>query len=187
MQNCRQHQPERDKAGIYHDQIGAIRQVLDLDIANIRTIEHRHAQVGAQSFGELAVTHIERNDLSGAAFQKYVREATGRGAHVERMTSFDDEAEYGLSIPEPEVNKRKTKKKKSEQNENLKKQQQDGIDGACSNAVVEAELDESVKSKEKKKKKNKTTNKKKDATVDQTVEQSDAGNWLFNYVYVLVC
>ncbi|KAL5132901.1 DEAD-box ATP-dependent RNA helicase 13 [Glycine soja] len=86
-----------------------------------------------------------------------------------------DEAEYGLSIPEPEVNKRKTKKKKSEQNENLKKQQQDGIDGACSNAVVEAELDESVKSKEKKKKKNKTKNKKKDATVDQTVEQSDAG------------
>ncbi|KAG5041982.1 hypothetical protein JHK87_005897 [Glycine soja] len=85
-----------------------------------------------------------------------------------------DEAEYGLSIPEPEVNKRKTKKKKSEQNENLKKQQQDGIDGACSNAVVEAELDESVKSKEKKKKKNKTKNKKKDATVDQTVEQSDA-------------
>ncbi|KAG5070837.1 hypothetical protein JHK86_006048 [Glycine max] len=87
----------------------------------------------------------------------------------------DDDDAFSLFSFARGVNKRKTKKKKSEQNENLKKQQQDGIDGACSNAVVEAELDESVKSKEKKKKKNKTTNKKKDATVDQTVEQSDAG------------
>lgn len=93
-----------------------------------------------------------------------------------------DEAEYGLSIPEPEVDKRKTKKKKSEQNENVKKQQQDGVDSACSDdTVVEAELDESLKSKEKKKKKKKTKNKKKDAREDQTVEPSDAGNWFFNF------
>ncbi|KAH1240989.1 DEAD-box ATP-dependent RNA helicase 13 [Glycine max] len=87
-----------------------------------------------------------------------------------------DEAEYGLSIPEPEVDKRKTKKKKSEQNENVKKQQEDGVDSACiDDTVVEAELDESLKSKEKKKKKKKTKNKKKDAREDQTVEPSDAG------------
>ncbi|KAH1256144.1 DEAD-box ATP-dependent RNA helicase 13 [Glycine max] len=114
-----------------------------------------------------------QNDDDDDAFSLFIgsNELEGGFLSLEEV----DEAEYGLSIPEPEVNKRKTKKKKSEQNENLKKQQQDGIDGACSNAVVEAELDESVKSKEKKKKKNKTTNKKKDATVDQTVEQSDAG------------
>ncbi|KAK7390010.1 hypothetical protein VNO78_25307 [Psophocarpus tetragonolobus] len=83
-----------------------------------------------------------------------------------------DEAEYGLNIPEPEIDKRKNKKKKSEQHENVKKQQQDEVNGASSDKV-EAELDGAVKSKENKKKKKKK--KKKDASEDQKVEQSDAG------------
>nr|KYP77042.1 DEAD-box ATP-dependent RNA helicase 13 [Cajanus cajan] len=79
-----------------------------------------------------------------------------------------DEAAYGLNIPEPGVDKRK----KSKQNENVKERQEDGVDGACRDEV-EAELDESVKSKEKKKKKKKK--KKKDAKEGQKVEQTDAG------------
>ncbi|RDX93054.1 DEAD-box ATP-dependent RNA helicase 13 [Mucuna pruriens] len=82
-----------------------------------------------------------------------------------------DEAEYGLNIPEPEVDERK-KKKKCKQNENVKRQQQDGVDAACSD-LVEAELDESLKTKEKKKKKKKKKN--KDARENQKVKQSDAG------------
>ncbi|XP_027334823.1 DEAD-box ATP-dependent RNA helicase 13 isoform X3 [Abrus precatorius] len=81
-----------------------------------------------------------------------------------------DEAEYGLNIPQPEDDKRK--KKKSKEDGNVKKKQQDGVDGVCSD-VAEAQLDESMELKEKKKKKKKK--KKKDAGENQKVEKLDAG------------
>ncbi|QCE02784.1 ATP-dependent RNA helicase DDX24/MA [Vigna unguiculata] len=113
---------------------------------------------------------LPQNDDDGA-FSLFIgtNELEGGFLSLEEI----DEAEYGLNIPEPEDGKRKTKKKKSIQNEDVKKQQQDGVDGANSDEV-EAELDESVKAKEKKKKKKKKT-KKKDATDGQKVEQPDAG------------
>ncbi|XP_027334821.1 DEAD-box ATP-dependent RNA helicase 13 isoform X2 [Abrus precatorius] len=80
-----------------------------------------------------------------------------------------DEAEYGLNIPQPEDDKRK--KKKSKEDGNVKKKQQDGVDGVCSD-VAEAQLDESMELKEKKKKKKKK--KKKDAGENQKVEKLDA-------------
>ncbi|XP_027908143.1 DEAD-box ATP-dependent RNA helicase 13 isoform X2 [Vigna unguiculata] len=112
---------------------------------------------------------LPQNDDDGA-FSLFIgtNELEGGFLSLEEI----DEAEYGLDIPEPEDGKRKTKKKKSIQNEDVKKQQQDGVDGASSDEV-EAELDESVKAKEKKKKKKKKT-KKKDATDGQKVEQPDA-------------
>ena len=62
-----------------------------------------HARVGAESGVQLAVAHVHGVDLDGAPLQQAVREAAGRGSHVQSQppVRVDPESVQGRGELEP--------------------------------------------------------------------------------------
>ena len=53
------------------------------EVANVKSLQHRHSLIVADPRMELAVTYVEGNDMVGATLEQAIGESTRRGAGVE--------------------------------------------------------------------------------------------------------
>ena len=56
-------------------------------VARVHALDDEHARIVAQPPVELAVSHVERDDVPGATLQQHVGEAAGRRADVEAVAA----------------------------------------------------------------------------------------------------
>jgi hypothetical protein len=87
------HERERDEREVGDDDLGAVRQILDPERADVRTVQRGHPGIGSERPRELSVPHVEGRHMRGPAAQQDVREPAGRGSGIERRSIGDDDAE----------------------------------------------------------------------------------------------
>jgi hypothetical protein len=56
-----------------------------LAVAYVDALEHGHARVVANPRMKLSVAHVERDHACSATLEQHIREAAGRGPHVQRV------------------------------------------------------------------------------------------------------
>jgi hypothetical protein len=64
-------------------------QIAGRDRTRVGPLEHRHAVIGAQLPGQLAVGHVDAGHLGGTALQQAVGEAARRSADVQATPPLD--------------------------------------------------------------------------------------------------
>src|SRR4051812_12043323 len=82
-QNRRQREPNRDERDVADRELRGERELGQR--ARVRSLEHRHARIGAQTRVQLAVADVDGDDPRGASLKEHVGEAAGRGADVDAI------------------------------------------------------------------------------------------------------
>ena len=76
--------------------------MLGLEGAGVHALAHDDARVGAELPIQLSAADVERDDERRAALEEHFGEPTGRGADVERASSFDVDTEDVQRVSELE-------------------------------------------------------------------------------------
>ena len=90
---ARQHLLERDERDIGRQQVGRIGQLVGGQVAGVDPFHDVHPGVAPEPLVQLAVAHVESDDLDRAALQQAVDEPAGRSAHVEGAAAGHVEVE----------------------------------------------------------------------------------------------
>lgn len=85
--------PEADEGCVDHGEVDRAPDLPGAESAGVRALPYGDASVNAEPVGELAVTHVDGDDVGGASLEETVGEAPGRSAEIEASQGADVDAE----------------------------------------------------------------------------------------------